>query len=125
MPTILLVDDSKTMREVFKVYLMGEGHELLDAEDAERGMDLLGRVPVDLLVVDMNLPVRDGPAMIRAIRGSAEPALRGLPVLLITGDRSEDGRARARTAGADLFLQKPLDSERVTAAVRQLLARPR
>ncbi len=120
--TILLVDDSRTMREVFKVYLMGKGFEIVEAADGARGLELLRLIPVDLLVVDMNLPNTDGPSMVRAVRASTDPAIRSLPVMVITGDKAADAERRAMAAGADLFLPKPLSAERVSAAVEQLLA---
>jgi two-component system, chemotaxis family, chemotaxis protein CheY len=126
MTTILLVDDSKTLREVFKVYLMGKGWEIVEASAAKRAMQLLQLLPVDVLVVDMNLPDTNGLDFTRSVRAHADPRVRAIPIIVITGDKSADARLRSEEAGADAFLQKPLDSERVTAAVDSLLAaRPR
>jgi two-component system chemotaxis response regulator CheY len=122
MTTVLLVDDSRTLREVFKVYLMGKGCEIVEASDAKRAMQLLQLLPIDVLVVDMNLPETDGLSFTRQVRAHRDARVRATPILIITGDKAADAQARSAQAGADGFLQKPLDSDRVTAAVDSLLA---
>ncbi len=121
--TILLVDDSKTMREVLKVYLMGRQFEFLEAEDAGRGLRVLRLVPVSLVIVDLKMPKMDGLEFLRQLRGSELPALRRVPVIMVTGEKSSEYQTLAMTAGANGFLQKPLDSGRATEAVDRLLPR--
>lgn len=121
--TILLVDDSKTMREVLKVYLMGRDFEFLDAEDAERALRVLRLVPVSLVIVDLKMPKMDGLAFLKNLRASDLPALRRVPVIMVTGEKSSEYQSRAMAAGANAFLQKPLDSRRATEAVDRLLPR--
>jgi len=121
--TILLLDDSKTMREVLKVYLMGRDFEFLEAERAERALALMRLVPVSLVFADVKMPVMDGLAFLHHLRGSDLPALRQVPVIMVTGDKNEEWQARALSAGATAFLQKPLDSERVGQVVDRLLPR--
>ena len=121
--TILLLDDSKTMREVLKVYLMGRDFEFLEAERAERALALMRLVPVSLVFADVKMPVMDGLAFLHHLRGSDLPALRQVPVIMVTGDKNEEWQARALSAGATAFLQKPLDSDRVGEVVDRLLPR--
>jgi two-component system chemotaxis response regulator CheY len=121
--TILLLDDSKTMREVLKVYLMGRDFEFLEAERAERALALMRLVPVSLVFADVKMPVMDGLAFLHHLRGSDLPALRQVPVIMVTGDKNDEWQARALSAGATAFLQKPLDSERVGQVVDRLLPR--
>jgi len=121
--TILLLDDSRTMREVLKVYLMGREFEFLEAERAERALALLRLVPVSLVFADVKMPVMDGLAFLQHLRSSDLPALQQVPVIMVTGDKNEEWQARALRAGATAFLQKPLDSDRVINVVDRLLPR--
>ena len=121
MPTLLLVDDSRTMREVFKVYLMGKDFELLEASTVRRAQHLLELMPVDIVVVDVNLPEVDGLTFVRSLRAHENAKLRDLPVIVITSDKARDARDKASEAGADAFLHKPLDSERVLSTIESLL----
>ena len=119
--TILLVDDSKTMREVLKVYLMGRDFEFLDADNGERALYLIRLVPVHLMVVDFKMPQMDGMTFLRELRRSRPATQKRVPVILVTAQRTADLEAQAREVGADEFLQKPLDSELVVKAVDRLL----
>jgi two-component system chemotaxis response regulator CheY len=121
--TILLLDDSRTMRDVLKVYLMGRDFEFLEAERAERALSLMRLVPVNLVFADLKMPVMDGLAFLQHLRGSDLPALRQVPVIMVTGDKNEEWQQRALSAGATAFLQKPLDSERVGDLVDRFLPR--
>ena len=121
MPTkILLVDDSQTIREVLKVYLMGRDFEFLEADNGERALAILKVSPVSLVIADFKMPKLDGIAFAEAVRASDRAALRALPIVLVTGDKGEV-RARALAAGVNAFLQKPLDGELVTRTVAELL----
>ncbi|MGD0675842.1 MAG: response regulator [Polyangiaceae bacterium] len=121
--TILLVDDSKTMREVLKVYLMGRQFEFLEAEDAERGLRLLRLVPVHLVIVDLKMPKMDGLGFVRHVRSSDLAALKRVPLVMVTGEKSSEYQSLAIAAGANAFLQKPLDSKRASEVVDRLLPR--
>ncbi len=118
--TILLVDDSRTMREVLKVYLMGRKFDFIEADSGQRALHLLRLVPVKLVIVDLKMPKMDGLSFLRALRSSEMPQVRGLPVILVTGDKSEDVEQQALQAGANAFLQKPLNSERVLEVVDRI-----
>ncbi|MDP9035585.1 MAG: response regulator [Myxococcota bacterium] len=121
--TILLVDDSKTMREVFKVYLMGRQFEFLEAEDGQRALRILRLLPVSLVIVDLKMPKMDGLAFLTHLRASERPALRLVPVILVTAEKSSEWEGAGQTAGANAFLQKPLDSKRAIEAVDRFLPR--
>ncbi len=118
---VLIIDDSRTMREVLKVYLMGGKYEFIEAESATRALDVLKLVPVDLIIADINLPRMDGITFLHHVKESNLPRLRSVPVILVTGDKSEELQDRLRGAHADAFLQKPLDAERLVEVVERLL----
>jgi two-component system, chemotaxis family, chemotaxis protein CheY len=121
MPTILIIDDSPTIREIIKVYLMGRSWEFLDAESGDRGLNIARIMPVDLIIADVKMPGMDGLALTREIRADKNPNLRKVPVVLLTGEKSEDLREQGLQAGANAFLQKPVTSGKLKELVMQLL----
>jgi two-component system chemotaxis response regulator CheY len=118
---ILLIDDSATMREILKVYLMGRGFSFIDCPGAARALEILASQHVDLVIADINMPKMDGLTFVKTLRGHAQPSVRDVPVILVTGDRAEDLKSRGKEAGANGFLQKPLSSEKLMQLVDELL----
>ena len=103
--TVLVVDDSETVRRMLRWVLAPLGLRVLDAADGALALDVLGREPVDLVVADLNMPVMDGLELLRSMR--AQPALAALPVLMLTTEARERDIQAALKAGASLYLQKP------------------
>jgi two-component system, chemotaxis family, chemotaxis protein CheY len=118
---ILLVDDSRTMRAVLRVYLMGATYDFIDAESAPRALDILRLVPVSLIIVDVNMPEMDGISFVRRVRRSERKHVRDVPIILITSDKAEDLPARSADARADAFLTKPVEGQVIAKLVRELL----
>lgn len=119
--TILLVDDSKTMRHVLRVHLSGDGHEFVEAGSGRDALEALERQPVDLIVSDVRMEDIDGLELVRRIRRREKLGQR-IPIILISGDRSPELRARCMIAGADEFIQKPVDPGVLRRLVADLLA---
>src|SRR4051794_14230328 len=116
--TVLIVDDSPTIRGFAKLFLR---KMQLDVEEAEEGMAALEMVradPPDLVIVDINMPGMDGLAFTREVRGDARPEIAKLPIILLTGDRSEEIRQKCRDAGATDFLEKPISGGELQAMVK-------
>lgn len=123
MTTILLVDDSPTIRNITKVYLMGFGAEFVDAEQGERGLQLARLLKVDLVIADVMMPGMDGVAFTRALRQEVEDQVRRVPVILLTSSQDEQLRREGLEAGANDFITKPVTSIALCSAVRRLLSR--
>lgn len=119
MNTILLVDDSRVTRELMKVYLIAKDVELVDAAD---GVEALARVRErrpDLVLADIRMPRLDGPGLCEAMR--SDPALRSIPVLILTSNRDAESAKRCREAGAREVLLKPIQPKPLLQAVRRHL----
>lgn len=123
MPPILLVDDSKTMRQVLRTYLMGMGHTFLEADSGRQALEVLENTPVELVISDIRMADIDGIELVHAIRQREKLGTR-VAIILISGDPSPSVRARAFLAGADEFLKKPLDPKQLQQLVNELLDRP-
>ncbi len=117
---VLIVEDSPTMRQllVFALKRMKD----VDIVEAQDGMDGLRKVTsdhFDLALVDINMPVMDGLKLISLIRG--EENLKAMPICVITTEGAEEDRERAIALGANEYLTKPIQANRVLAMAKSLL----
>lgn len=120
MKRVLVVDDSATMRRMVIAALTSLGG--LAFEQAVSGLDAIERVtmtPVDLVLLDLNMPDIHGLEVLRFIRGQA--AFRSLPVVVLTTRGDEDSRAAALREGATLYLTKPFAPATFVSELRPLL----
>ena len=103
---ILLVDDSKTMRNIQKAVLAQLGqHEINEACDGQDALSKAAAFKPELLLVDWNMPNMDGLTLLQSIR--ADPALKHLPVLMITAEAKKENIIAAAQAGASGYIVKP------------------
>jgi two-component system chemotaxis response regulator CheY len=117
---VLIVEDSPTMRQLLVFAL----RRLKDVEivEAQDGMDGLRRVSndhFDIALIDINMPVMDGLKLIRLMRG--EDNLKGIPIVVITTEGASEDRERAIALGANEYLTKPIQANRVLEVVKSLL----
>lgn len=103
--TVLVVDDSDTVRRMLRWVLTPLGVRVLEAANGALALETLDREAVNLVIADLNMPVMDGIELIRHIR--ALPAGAELPVLMLTTEAREQDIQAALKAGASLYLTKP------------------
>lgn len=104
----LVVDDSAGTRSYLKVLLNLENMDLLEADSGERALVIARMVPLDLVIADINMAKLDGVELVRRFRTSTDGRLRALPVILLTGDMTDETRRRGLDAGATAFAHKPI-----------------
>ena len=119
---ILIVEDSPTMRQllVFALKRMKD----IDIVEAQDGMDGLRKVTsdhFDLALVDIKMPVMDGLKLISLIRG--EDSIQQMPICVITSEGAQEDRDRALELGANEYLTKPIQANKVLAIAKALLKR--
>jgi len=117
---ILIVEDSPTMRQLL-VFALKRLKEV-DIVEAQDGMDGLRKVSsdhFDLALIDINMPVMDGLKLISLIRG--EDNLRSMPIIVITTEGANEDRERALALGANEYLTKPIQANRVLRVAQSLL----
>lgn len=122
MANILIVDDDPTVRLIATELLRGGGHAIVEAEDGDDALKTVGAMAIDLVVLDLLMPNKDGLETIVELR-KRQPGIRILAIS--SGGRMEPGHL-LRTAmvfGADECLEKPLRLETFSQAVDRLLAR--
>ena len=115
---ILLVDDERSIRESLSKILGTENHEVVLAENGQEAIEKHGAERIDLLILDLNMPVKNGWDTLEWL-AEVNPLL---PVMIITGRPNQ--RALAETAGADALMEKPLDVPLLLQTVRELLDEP-
>ncbi|OOG20513.1 response regulator, partial [Thioalkalivibrio denitrificans] len=118
--TILIVDDSRVMRQALKKILSGV-YPVVEAGDGEEGWArVLDDPAVCCVYTDLSMPRLDGFGLIRRIRESGDPRVREIPVVLITGNEDSVGtRERALNAGASSVVQKPFNSGDILEVARR------
>lgn len=119
MARLLLVDDEPRNLDVLEALLGPLGTECLRAEHGRAALAIAEREPLDLVLVDYAMPGLDGIDVLTHLRKT--PQLEDLPVIVITGHHDREHRLAALEAGADDFLEKPIDAPVLLARVKTLL----
>jgi len=116
--TILTVDDSRMMREMLLMVLQGAGFNVVQAEDGEEGLAVLGAANPDVIITDINMPKLDGYGFIQGVRNDAQ--YRATPILVLSTESSTEKKARARDAGATGWIVKPFQAETLLDVIRRV-----
>jgi chemotaxis protein histidine kinase CheA len=116
---VLVVDDSRSIREVVSRMLVAEGFGVDLAVDGWDAWERMSATRVDLLLTDLEMPRMDGYALIDKVRRSTEYA--ALPILVLSSRTGEENQVRARKLGANGFLAKPVNRRVILARLRELL----
>ena len=120
--TLLIVDDSMTMRAVIKKVVQMSGFEAeayLEAGSGADAIEVLAKEKVDLVLSDINMPEMSGIEMLRKIK--ADPGLSSIPVIMISTEGSEERISEAQESGAAGYLKKPFQPEEVRALLDENL----
>jgi CheY-like chemotaxis protein len=118
--TVLIVDDEPTIRTLVNAVLDGRGMRTLEAADGPEAIDMIRRYQPDLVLLDVVMPGMDGFTVCQRMK--AEESMARTPVLLLTALGQESDHERARLAGADGVVQKPLSTAVLRATVESILS---
>ena len=117
--TILIVDDSASLRQVVSIALKGAGYEVVEACD---GRDALGKLDgrkLHLIISDVNMPNMDGISFVKEAKKL--PDYRFTPVIMLTTESQEDKKREGQAAGAKAWVVKPFQPPQMLAAVAKLI----
>ena len=117
--TILAVDDSSSLRQMVAFSLKAAGYQVLEAVDGQDGLDKAKQQTVDLVLTDQNMPRMDGLTLIKSLRGL--PSYQKVPILMLTTESSDDMKTKGRAAGANGWLVKPFDPQRLIEVVKKVI----
>lgn len=117
--TILIVDDSKTIRKTISRALNLAGYNTLEAEDGEEAISIANRIPIDFFTVDVDMPKMDGYTLTRNLRKI--PRYLRTPIVMVTSKSGQVDKEKGLAAGADAYLTKPFDSKELVQFVLKRL----
>lgn len=119
MVTILLVEDNLHNRRIFQGVLEHNGFRVTEAEDGERALAMVAADRPSLILMDLSIPITDGWECTRRLK--ADPATRAIPIIALTAHAMQGDEDRARAAGCDGYLSKPVSPRRVVEEVQRML----
>lgn len=117
--TILIVDDNADTRLLLSARLKAHQYHTVFAADALQAMSVAQKERPDAILLDLGLPGGNGLIVLQ--RFKANTSLSNIPVIIVTAEDSSVAETRAIEAGADAFLQKPVDQDKLIAAVQQAI----
>ena len=121
--TVLIVDDSASMRQMLGLTLRGAGYQVLEGGNGEEGMERLAAAPsgrVDLIITDVNMPVMDGLTFTRRLR--SQGSARFTPILILTTENHEQRKAEGKAAGATGWIVKPFQPAQLLKVIEKVLS---
>lgn len=116
---IAIVDDEKKIRDTIRSYLHNEGYEIIEAKDGIEALKLLETHPIDLMLLDVMMPHKDGFQVLRDIRMNRKK----LPVIMLTAKSEEIDMLLGLEMGADDYMAKPFSMRELAARTRAVLRR--
>jgi CheY-like chemotaxis protein len=123
--TILLVDDDPDIVRLLTMTLRPEGFRLLSASDGNAALEIARAERPDLLLLDWNMPGRNGLEVCRALRAESDPDLRNVPVVLLTAQVEAEDTAAGFAAGVTDYVTKPCKPTHIRSRVHAWLSRKR
>lgn len=119
MPRIMVVDDSGMTRKMLSLSISRAGFGVETAENGADALEKLYKEPYDLIITDMNMPQMDGMELLSRLRTDAQ--YRTVPIVVLSSNSGPAEIQAAMKAGANFYLIKPTDSEKLLECVRKLL----
>ncbi|WP_026318098.1 response regulator [Algicola sagamiensis] len=117
--TILIVDDSASLRQVVNIALSGAGYQVIEAENGQDALDKLNGQKIHLIISDFNMPIMNGLEFLRNVKQN--PIYRFTPVIMLTTENQDQLIQQAKDAGAKAWMTKPFKPEQVIATVSKVI----
>ena len=117
--TIMIVDDSASIRQVVGIALKSAGYSVIEASDGKDALSKLTGDKINLIITDVNMPNMDGISLVVEIKKLA--AYKFTPIMILTTEAAEDKKQAGRAAGAKAWLNKPFQVPTLLDAVAKLI----
>lgn len=118
--TVMIVDDSASLRQVVSIALKGAGYDVLEAADGQDALGKLTGQKVHLIISDVNMPNMDGISFVKNIK--QKPDYKFTPIIMLTTESQDDKKAEGQAAGAKAWVVKPFQPAQMLNAVSKLIA---
>lgn len=116
--TIMIVDDSASMRQVVGIALKGAGYTVIEGRDGQDALNKLTGQKVHLIISDVNMPNMDGITFLKSVKQM--PAYKFTPVIMLTTESAESKKTEGQAAGARAWVVKPFQPAQLLSAVQKL-----
>jgi len=117
--TILIVDDSASLRQVVAIALKGAGYDVIEAGDGVQGLAQLDGRKIHLIISDVNMPNMDGITMVTEIKKNAN--YKFTPIIMLTTESQDEMKQKGKEAGVKAWVVKPFKPEQMLDAVSKLI----
>lgn len=117
--TILIVDDSASVRQVVKIAVTGAGYDVIEGVDGKDALSKLNGQKVHLIISDVNMPNMDGITFVKEVKKL--DAYKFTPIIMLTTESQEEKKQQGQAAGAKAWVVKPFQPAQMLAAVSKLI----
>ncbi|AFL75933.1 response regulator [Thiocystis violascens] len=117
--TVMIVDDSASIRQVVAIALKGAGYDVVDACDGQDALAKLDGRKIHLVISDVNMPNLDGISFVKQLK--ANPAYKFTPVIMLTTESTAEKKLKGQEAGAKAWIVKPFQPQQMLSAVAKLV----
>ncbi|MCB1147712.1 MAG: response regulator [Leptospiraceae bacterium] len=122
MKTILIIDDSISIRQVVSLTLRTSGYNVVEAVDGHDALSKLASVKPNMIICDINMPNMDGLTFLKTIKNESQYAeFKFLPIVMLTTVAEEDKKQEGQEAGAKAWIVKPFQPDKLLSAVQKLI----
>ena len=115
---LLVVEDDAAMRDFLQSFLSGYGFRLSEASTGQLALELAAKDPPDLILLDLNLPRKDGREVLAEIK--ADDRLKRIPVVILTTSKAEEDVLKSYNLHANCYVTKPVDLEQFIVVVKSI-----
>ena len=116
--TVMVVDDSASLRTVVKMALKGAGYDVIEGADGKDALSKLGGQKVHLIITDLNMPNLDGIGFVKEVKQMAD--YKFTPIIMLTTEGQESKKQEGQAAGVKAWVVKPFQPEQMLNAVAKL-----
>ena len=117
--TIMVVDDSASLRQVVGIALKGAGYDVIEGGDGSQALQQLKGQRVHLIISDVNMPNMDGITVVKAVKQM--PAYKFTPIVMLTTESADEKKRAGQEAGAKAWMTKPFRPEQLLGVVQKLV----
>jgi two-component system chemotaxis response regulator CheY len=117
--TIMIVDDSPSLRQVVHIALKGAGYDVIEACDGKNAISQLDGKKINLIISDVNMPVMDGIEMVKEIKQMAQ--YKFTPIIMLTTESEDNKKQAGKAAGVKAWVVKPFKPDQMLNAVAKLI----
>jgi two-component system chemotaxis response regulator CheY len=117
--TILIVDDSASLRQVVAIALRGAGYDVIEACDGKDALGKMSGQKIHLIISDVNMPNMDGISYVKEVKQM--PAYKFTPIIMLTTESQDSKKQEGQAAGAKAWVVKPFQPQQMLTAVSKLI----